>query len=517
MLYRIIAILFASLTCNAVSGAECGKECSAVAAAPNAALEDVLVTGTFAPQPALTSSVSVLDAQQIQALNKTTVADLLKTLPGLLVEQQGGPGGLTAVSIRGGESNFTLVLVDGIAVNDPSNFRGGSFDFANLNPNSVERIEVVRGAQSAIYGSDALAGVINIITRRPQQGHQQDVYAEAGQDDYSDVGASALGSVGDFNYVVGVAHRDDGEPTPGSTRDTDSANLRLGWQPSTAQAFGVSYRYLDGKRGSYPEQGGGPRFSQNDALDHSDYTQEILAADWGAQWSSLWRSTVTGSRFEQDEHYRSPGIAPYLEVPPNAADTDFTRDQLRWVNTLQLAPANTANLGAEYRHEDGKSVGYLEFFGARMPTDFELDRDTRSLFADISATPLADLLLHTQPALRRSRGFRQRDLGAGRRQIYRGRGRHPRRELGRGVQTAELFRAGPRAVGNPDLQPEQGESWDLGASWQASDALVLGATGFENDFRDLVDFDNETFAMSIASACRPAASSCRRTGKHCPR
>ena len=92
MLYRIIAILFASLTCNAVSGAECGKECSAVAAAPNAALEDVLVTGTFAPQPALTSSVSVLDAQQIQALNKTTVADLLRTLPGLLVEQQGGPG-----------------------------------------------------------------------------------------------------------------------------------------------------------------------------------------------------------------------------------------------------------------------------------------------------------------------------------------------------------------------------------------------------------------------------------------
>ena len=124
MLYRIIAILFASLTCNAVSGAECGKECSAVATAPNAALEDVLVTGTFAPQPALTSSVSVLDAQQIQALNKTTVADLLKTLPGLLVEQQGGPGGLTAVSIRGGESNFTLVLVDGVAVNDPSNFRG---------------------------------------------------------------------------------------------------------------------------------------------------------------------------------------------------------------------------------------------------------------------------------------------------------------------------------------------------------------------------------------------------------
>ena len=162
----------------------------------------MLITGTLSPQRALTSSVSVLDSQQIKALNKTTVADLLKTLPGLLVEEQGGPGGLTAVSIRGGESNFTLVLVDGIAVNDPTNSRGGGFDFANLNPNMVDRIEVVRGAQSAIYGSDALAGVINIITRKPAQGHNQDVYVELGEHDYSEVGLSALGSVGDVNYTL---------------------------------------------------------------------------------------------------------------------------------------------------------------------------------------------------------------------------------------------------------------------------------------------------------------------------
>ncbi len=177
---------------------------AAVSAAPDPALENVLVTGTLAPQEALTSSVSVLDAQQIKALNKTTLADVLRTLPGLSVEQQGGPGGLTAVSIRGGESNFTLVLVDGVAVNDPTNSRGGSFDFANLNPNMVDRIEVVRGAQSAIYGSDALAGVINIITRRPQAGHHQEVYAEWGEHDYSDVGVSALGSAGDFNYTLAV-------------------------------------------------------------------------------------------------------------------------------------------------------------------------------------------------------------------------------------------------------------------------------------------------------------------------
>jgi outer membrane cobalamin receptor len=98
----------------------------------NGAIENVLVTGTYSPTNALTSAVSVLDEQQIRALNKRTVAGLLKTLPGVLVEEQGGPGGLTAVSIRGGEANFTLVLLDGVALNDPTNFRGGGFDFADL-------------------------------------------------------------------------------------------------------------------------------------------------------------------------------------------------------------------------------------------------------------------------------------------------------------------------------------------------------------------------------------------------
>lgn len=478
---RILSVLFAPLLASLVQ------------AAPGAEVEDVLVTGTLAPQLALTSSVSVLDSYQIEALNKTTVADLLKTLPGLLVEEQGGPGGLTAVSIRGGESNFTLVLVDGVAVNDPTNFRGGGFDFANLNPNLVDRIEVVRGAQSAIYGSDALAGVINIITRRPQEGHEQQVYLEGGQDDYSDVGVSALGRLGDFNYTVELASRDDGEQAPGSTRDSDSANLRLGWQPSSTQELSISYRYLDGKRSSYPEQSGGPRYALFDALDDSDYTQEILAMGWGMQLTSQWRSTLTADRFEQEEHYRSPGIAPYSEVPPNAADTDFTRDQLRWINTLQLAPGYEVNIGAQYRHEDGKSEGYLEFFGDQLPSNFELDRDTSGVFADISATPLADLLLHASLRYDDPDDFdSQTSAQAGAKYVVGG-GVTLAANWGEAYKLPSFFALGHPLVGNPALQPEQGESWDLGATWALSDTLLLGATWFENNFRDLVDFDNETF------------------------
>jgi vitamin B12 transporter len=213
-------------------------------------LEDVLVTGTFSQQSQITSTISVLNSPEIRALNKRTVAGLLKTMPGLLVEEGGGPGGLSVVSIRGAESNFTLVLLDGVPVSDPTNSRGGGYDFANLSTALVERIEVVRGAQSAIYGSDALAGVINIITRRSEEGHTQQVYAEWGEDDYTDLNFNARGIFTELQYAVEIASRDEGEPVAGSTRQFDRANVSLAWQLTDTLGVSALYNHLDGFRGN---------------------------------------------------------------------------------------------------------------------------------------------------------------------------------------------------------------------------------------------------------------------------
>jgi len=458
-----------------------------------AALETVVVTGTYAPRSAITSDVSILDDEQIAALNKTSVADLLKTLPGLLVEEQGGPGGLTAVSIRGGESNFTLVLVDGVEVNDPTNSRGGSYDFANLNPDMVERIEVVRGAQSSIYGSDALAGVINIITRRPGQGHSQRFHAEMGEDDYYTLAASALGSVGDVSYAVELADRDDGQPVRNSKRDHDSANLRLGWRPSDAHQLNIAYRYLDGNRETWPEQSGGPQFASVDAQDKSDYTQQVFSLAWVYQVNSRWRSALQTSRFDAQENYNSPGIAPYSEVPPNAADTDFIRDKLQWVNTLALIEGVSVSAGADVRHEEGESDGYLEFFGNRIATDFDLDRDTWGVFTGVSATPLDSVLL--QGSVR----YDEPDDFDSETSWQAGAAYSPTDTLtfsanwGQAFKLPSFYALGHGLVGNPTLEPEKGESWDASVAWQAGNTLSLEAGWFNNDFKDLVDFDDELF------------------------
>lgn len=456
-------------------------------------MEHTLVTGSYAPLAELTASASVLGNDEIQSLNKRNLAEVLQTLPGLLVEQQGGPGGLTAVSIRGAESNFTLVLLDGVPVNDPTNSRGGGFDFANLNPGLVERIEVVRGAQSAVYGSDALAGVINIITRRPTRGHQTQLSGEWGEEGFENYSASAQGLAGAWDYSLAYAYRDDGEPVPGSTRNSDNARLRVGWAPVEGQRLEFGYRYLDGDRTSFPEQSGGPQFAVTDDLDMSEFRDEVYALSWQAKLSEVWTSHLSLDRFDHQEDYVSPGIFPYFEVPPNGAETDFRQDRLRWVNSLALSGMSEINVGADYRDEEADSDGYLEYFGELYPADYRLDRATRGLFVNASTQSFDRLLM--QGSLRHDDpdGFDAEttfNLGA---RYSLSKAWSLSANWGDAFKLPSFSALGHPLVGNPDLQPEKASNWDIGLRWRRDDALQIGATGFFNDYEDLVDFDSESF------------------------
>ena len=129
---------------------------------------ELIVTGTIISDEDVFDNVprTSLTAEDIAALHAATVLDLLRSIPGVDVTQQGGEGGLTYVSMRGGDPNFTVVMIDGVKVADPTNTRGGGFDFSGLDPLMVERVDVYFGSYSAVYGSDALGGAINITTRR---------------------------------------------------------------------------------------------------------------------------------------------------------------------------------------------------------------------------------------------------------------------------------------------------------------------------------------------------------------
>ncbi|MBN8985961.1 MAG: TonB-dependent receptor, partial [Rhizobiales bacterium] len=138
-----------------------------VAAGTAACLALIVVTAGRAPESigSTGSAISVISGETLTTSNPASLTDALRSVPGLMVTQAGGPAGTTGVMLRGANTGQTLVLIDGIRVNDPSG-AAGDFNFALVAPGTVDRVEVLRGPQSALYGSDAMGGVINIITKK---------------------------------------------------------------------------------------------------------------------------------------------------------------------------------------------------------------------------------------------------------------------------------------------------------------------------------------------------------------
>lgn len=456
--------------------------------------EQTIVTGNYHPLTAtqISSSVSVIDRETIVHLNKTNLADLLESVPGVSIERQGGPGGLAVASIRGGESNYTLVMIDGVALNDPGNSRGGAFDLGNINVESIERIEIVKGPQSAIYGADALAGVINIISLRPQQGHQQTLSASAGDAGFHQAGLSAMGATDTLDYSLQLRARDSGEPIEGSTAKDKEINLRAGWKPSSAHQVSASFRYFDGEHSSFPEQSGGPEFALSSDLDHTDFTDKSSALGWQYQVAEQWKSHLQATLYQRSETFRSPGIVPFNFIPPNGADTDFERQQISWINTLGKQGDFWANVGVEQRREDGTSKGYLDF-GFLMPTDFSLDRTTQSGFLDANGQVTDDLLLQASIRNDKTDGFGNKTSSkAGLRYQVTDQLTF-RTSAGSGYKLPSFYALGHPLVGNADLKPETVNSWDASIEWQVTEQWSSSINYFDNAYRDLIVFDSELF------------------------
>ena len=168
-------------------------------------LPDVLVTASRVPVGAarVGSAITLIDRAEIERRGDLFVSDLLRDVPGVAVNRAGPMGALTQIRLRGAESNHTLVLIDGIEVNDPA--ASSEFDFAHLMSADVERIEILRGPQSALWGADAIGGVINIITRRGAGPAHGSASVEGGSFGTVRATASLLGGGSAYDYAFNIA------------------------------------------------------------------------------------------------------------------------------------------------------------------------------------------------------------------------------------------------------------------------------------------------------------------------
>ncbi len=478
--------------------ASCGGPATA-AKAEESDRDTVVVTGSRLQESAHAAAVEIIDADTIASRVSGSLSDLLRGVPGLAVSQPGGPGGFTEVFVDGAESNFTMVMIDGVKVNDPTDTRGGAFDFGALGVDEIERIEIVRGPVSAIYGSEALAGVINVITRASSEEGLR-AAASKGSYGYSSYSARLATQLGDRAQASLRASYDDaGEPVSGSTMLRKAAQADVTYRLSDRFTADAAVRIGTRTRTSFPDASGGPRYAVLRDLERSQADDGTVSARLRYAFTSKWSIDLTGSIFRRDDELSTPAIAPGISQgrPAQIAESRFEQSQLtlaaRYAPTSQVSFA----FGVEERHGTGRRDSELDFGGFQLPSDFSLRRDTRAAFFEAAWRLRESVELFGGVRRDHTEGSDDQAssrLGA----VYRGAADRwqLRASWGEGFKLPSFYALGDALTGNPDLASERGTSFDLEGSLRLlNDSVVLGARGFSSVYRDLIDFDFATFRL----------------------
>jgi len=439
-----------------------------------------------------------LDRAQIEARQATTTVSLLRGVPGVDVTQMGGEGGLTFVSIRGGEPNFTAFVVDGVMMNDPSNTRGGAFDLSFIDPQSIEKIEVFAGAGSAIWGSDALAGVVKITTRRNFKGKRLSTYAGVGTSDAYEGGGSfhgtSEGAISDWS--LGANYRDGGNSVEGDTLKRSQLSGGLTFSPSEEFTSVLNIFVSDGDASAYPEDSGGPLLAVVRTPEERSFRREAinLSAELDISPDVLWSAAVSWT--ENSEDIDNPGIAPGVlsGIPPVLSDRNYQRADI-YTSIAFPGPAEShAVVGFDFVNERGRSQDIIDF-GFPLETTFMLDRSSVGGFIEATVSPAPRWTLDatarvdfpddldSQTTYRAGLSYKVPVWGSSVSLRY-----------SEGFKLPSFFALGSPLVGNPNLQPESSKSYELRlsqplASWDGTISFSV----YRNDYKDLVDFDPIAF------------------------
>ena len=468
--------------------------------APEAVFYETATVRTRALEGA-TASVQVIEADELQHLAVRDAAEALRQVPGAWVLGNDSSAALAGVSLRGGDANFSLVLIDGVPMADSTDQYGGAFPLGSVGAAEIERLEVVRGPLSSFYGSSSLAGAVQLITAAPRaEAPFLGWSAHAGDHDHLSSRLS-WGRAGESSHgSINAAAREEQGRVGEDALEQQTFSARWGRNLGEASALRLSGRFSDWQADDYPDGSGGPVFGSGE-LRESDHSDLGLAATVDLDAGEAWSHTLRSTFYEHTLDRISPPIIPL--VPPITESTEFNDLRVAW--TGAFAPAGGApydvSLGVEGLSEEGRNRSLLllpPYFGGPLAGDYLIERERAGAFAE----------------WRWSRGGFVAELGA-RADFFEGEGEEVSPRVGfryapeRGAwsvraSAGEAFKlpslyalATPRAIGgNPNLEAETSAGADLGVEFRASDASVRGGlTLFSNRFENLIDFDFDTFQI----------------------
>lgn len=472
---------------------------------PQPTLPDTIVTATRIPTDAarVPAAITVLTRADIEERGYQSLAEALATVPGMNMVQAGGLGQQASIFIRGTASRHVLVLLDGVPVNDPAE-PNGAFNFGNDLLGDIERIEVVRGPGSSLYGSGAIGGVINLITRRAPPGVAVQVFGDlAGGSQGTARGAlGAAGNVGGWNYMVAgqglTTQGSDATPRriASDTKETESlragaGTARFGWSGGTTSVEGL-LRWRENRLDLDSVPNDDPNYDGNDRRWFGQLRAETGLFD-GA-WTTGLRAAVTEDRRR------------YVNLPDSgsAASTDDlyrgTRQTLDWGNRVRLGdagPFSAAGLafGITHERESVDATSGSPFF--RATTD--ASASTTALHAGIQARlgPRLDLSAGLrQDVADDYDGFLSWRVGAvlALPEVS----SRLRASAGTAFKAPSLYqrygRIGTFFRGNPDLEAEDSFAWEIGSEtdlplFGRSDGVTASATYFNTRTNNLINFN----------------------------
>ena len=466
----------------------------------------IVVTDTRTPLAAerVTSSVSVLTGAQLRAEGIATVADALRQVPGLALAQTGSYGGVTSLFIRGSESKHTKVLLDGVAANDA----GGAFDFASLTTDNVERIEIVRGPASVLYGSDAMAGVVQIFTRRGSARPSGELQARGGRYGSYDVDAAVRGSGDAATYsVAGARHSTNGIQLFNSGYANNVGSGALGFMRGAGDVQ-LTARYTDVTL-HYPTDGSGVVVDSN-AVHRDD--RLALGVDAGYRLASAAQLRLVLASYDvhglSDNQPDSPGDT--LGYFYTTVDRSHRRSgDLR----LELGlPAHTQlTVGGRIEREWQQSATTSNY-GANA---FAAARRTSGVYSQLLLAPGDAYTLTVGARLEHNEQFGDFFTYRSAASLRVAEGTRLRASLGTAFREPTFMEnyGGGYAIGNPDLRPEHSLSGDVGIEQAIGGWGTLGATWFANSFRDLIDYKYSATAPNYFNVARTRARGVELDGR----
>ena len=448
-----------------------------------------------------TASVQVVDGDDLEHLAVRDAAEALRLVPGAWVLGNDSSAALAGISLRGGDANFSLVLIDGVPMADSTDQYGGAFPLGSVGGAEIERLEVVRGPLSSFYGSSSLAGAVQLITAAPRdEAPFVGWSAQAGNHDHLSSRLS-WGRAGESSHgSINAAVREEQGRVGEDALEQQTLSARWGRDLGEASAFRLTGRFSDWQADDYPDGSGGPVFGSGELRDsdHGDLGL-ALTVDLGA--GETWRHTLRSTFYEHTLDRISPPIVPV--VPPITESTDFSDLRVAW--TGAFTPAGGApydvSLGVEGLAEEGRNQSLLllpPYFGGPLAGDYLIERERAGAFAEwrwrrggfvAELGARADFFEGEGEELSPRAGFRYTPEGGA---------WSVRASVGEAFKLPSLYAlATPRAIGgNPNLEAETSAGADLGVEFRAAGGSARGGvTLFSNRFENLIDFDFDTFQI----------------------